>query len=155
APLLLFAARPLFLFRLSGNEFFIAPVFVKNRDFQFPVHSPFTLTPRNRYLHRWPWLMSWMLASSCLHKLSPGYVVHGQSRGIHGDLGDVFFFALHIGLQAELFGARFDRVHEFSDQRALHAGPICELVHQRFAMFLEQSSSGAYALLAPPADLED
>src|SRR5262249_11723273 len=115
APFLLFAARPFFLFRLSSDEFFIAPVLVMNRHFQFLILTPFSSVRRNRHLCRPPRLMSWMLESSCLHKLPSGYVVHSQGRGIDGDLSDVFLFTLDVGLQAKLFGSLFYRVHQLSD----------------------------------------
>src|SRR5689334_20593957 len=86
---------------------------------------------------------------SWLDELSPGQVIHGERRGVGGDLDEVLVLGFDVGIEPELANLRFDRSDYVADERPLQPGPVGDLVDDGLAVVVQKIGGGAHAALSP------
>src|ERR1017187_3185618 len=92
---------------------------------------------------------------SAMNELSTDEVIHCECGGVHRELRQVLGLAANVHAQAQVLNSLADGFHQSHDDRALHAGPIRDLVDNGLAMLTQHFVGSPHALAPLGGDIED
>src|SRR4030095_13720505 len=95
---------------------------------------------------------SWEPPESWVDELPPVEIVHGQRRGVRGDLGEVLLLALDLRGKRQLSDALLDGLDQRAHEPPPHPRPVGDLADERLARLADEVRRRPDAALALAAD---